>query len=799
MTRTKLAENLIMKSIFSLLLVLLLSNLMQAGDNTQVIRGTITDQFTMAPIEGATIVILNAGANLGARSDQKGHYEITGVNPGRYEVKITCVGYRDIQIPNIVVSSGKETILDIGLDEQLRQLKGAKVKANNKSRAVNELATISARTFSMEEVNRYAGGRSDPARLASNFAGVSTPDDSRNDIVIRGNSPTGVLWRLEGMNMPNPNHFATVGTTGGPVSALNTNMLRNSDFMTSAFPAEYGNANAGVFDIGFRKGNTQKREHTIQFGMLTGLEAMTEGPIKKGSDASYLVAYRYSFTGIAQAMGLNIGTTATPFYQDLSFKIQSGDGKYGRFTLFGIGGLSNISFKHDNLDTTDLFADPTADSYFRSDIALMGLKHLYKFNQKTHLQTIIGGSYAASNFLQDSVRADESTGRVIENTTARKTYYINSILSSKINSRTYIKAGLQVDLMQLNLDYRVRLNLPDWKQVWDFDDMTTLVQGFVHARYLVNEQLSLNAGLHAQMLTLNQSFALEPRLSVKYALSPKSSLTFGYGMHSQMQPTDVYFYREQLSDGSYDQSNRELDFTRSQHLVLAYDLLPVSDWRIKTEIYYQFLNQVPVTQTPSSFSMLNTGSSFQPNNQGYLQNTGKGENYGVELTIEKFFSKGYYGLFTSSLYESKYTGSDLIQRNTAFNGNYVVNVLAGKEFKIGPAKQDRIFIDLKASMAGGRYYTPVDLDASRLKGEQVLEGDELAFSERNPNYFRTDIKMGYTRNSRKRKLSHSFYFDIQNVSNHKNVFAERYNPVNQSVNTAYQIGLFPNFMYRLQF
>jgi hypothetical protein len=265
MARTKLAENLIMKSIFSLLLVLLLSNLMQAGDNTQVIRGTITDQFTMAPIEGATIVILNAGGNLGARSDQKGHYEIAGVSPGRYEVKITCMGYREIQIPNVVVSSGKETILDIGLEEQLRQLKGAKVKANNKSRAVNELATISARTFSMEEVNRYAGGRSDPARLASNFAGVSTPDDSRNDIVIRGNSPTGVLWRLEGMNMPNPNHFATVGTTGGPVSALNTNMLRNSDFMTSAFPAEYGNANAGVFDIGFRKGNSQKREHTLQF------------------------------------------------------------------------------------------------------------------------------------------------------------------------------------------------------------------------------------------------------------------------------------------------------------------------------------------------------------------------------------------------------------------------------------------------------------------------------------------------------------------------------------------------------
>ena len=153
----------------------------------------------------------------------------------------------------------------------------------------------------MEEVNRYAGGRSDPSRLAANFAGVSSPDDSRNDIVIRGNSPTGVLWRIEGLNVPNPNHFSTIGTTGGPFSAINTNVLKNSDFFTSAFPSEYGNANAGVFDLGFRSGNSDKREHTIQFGALTGLEAMTEGPINKSKGSSYLIAYRYSFTGIPRA------------------------------------------------------------------------------------------------------------------------------------------------------------------------------------------------------------------------------------------------------------------------------------------------------------------------------------------------------------------------------------------------------------------------------------------------------------------------------------------------------------------
>jgi hypothetical protein len=270
-------------------------------------------------------------------------------------------------------------------------------------------------------------------------------------------------------------------------------------------------------------------------------------------------------------------------------------------------------------------------------------------------------------------------------------------------------------------------------------------------------------------------------------------------MHSQMQPTDVYSFRQLKTDGTYDQSNMNLGFTRSQHFVLGYDVLPVKDWRVKAEVYYQMLSDVPVEDTASSYSMLNAGASFYPNNVGYLKNTGSGRNYGVELTVEKFFSKGYYGLMTASLYESKYKGSDGIERNTGFNGKYVFNILAGKEYKLGKAKRNTFFTDLKLTSAGGRYFTPVDLDASRMKHLQIAKGDAYAFTDRNPNYFRVDFKMGFTYNSKKRKLSHSFFFDVQNVTNHKNVFAQRYNPVTKVVNTSYQIGTFPNFVYKFQF
>ncbi|MEI7983093.1 MAG: hypothetical protein WCI71_15695 [Bacteroidota bacterium] len=197
--------------------------------------------------------------------------------------------------------------------------------------------------------------------------------------------------------------------------------------------------------------------------------------------------------------------------------------------------------------------------------------------------------------------------------------------------------------------------------------------------------------------------------------------------------------------------------------------------------------------------MLNEGSSYAPTEEGDLVNKGTGTNYGLELTIEKFFPHGYYALLTGSIYEAKYRPGDNIGRNTAFNGNFVYNILAGKEFKVGKAKRNAIIIDLKFSHAGGRYYTPVDPEASRAAGKQVLMGDAYAFSERYPDFYRLDVKTGFTYNSKKLKLTQSFFIDIQNVTGHQNVFAQQYNPYTHQVNTLYQIGFYPNFICKIQF
>ena len=782
------------KSLF--IIMLFITQISFAQNNRQNIRGVVTDKHTQSTLPGATIQIINSTANKGTITDANGNFVLPDVAPDRYEIKVSYIGYKDVFASNVVVTSGKEVVLDIAMEEDLKLLNEVIITANRKAGTINNLIPVSARTFSTEEVNRYAGGRSDPARLAANFAGVSAPDDSRNDIVIRGNSPVGVLWRIDGMNVTNPNHFATVGTTGGAVSALNTNLLKSSDFLTSAFPAEYGNATAGVFDLGFRNGNTQKRETTLQAGLITGLEATTEGPINKEKRSSYLVGYRYALAGVAQAVGIDIGTTALPSYQDLSFNVNSGNSKLGKFTLFGILATSSINI--DGGSTSSLYGNGSGHD-LSSQIGIIGLKHFKQINSKSYFSSNIGLNYSKSGQSDyDFDRMTDSAYTKSENKVTKTGYNFATSYNSKINSKLFIKVGIQDELIGLNLYYREKSNVySDWNQIWDYDSYTNLAQAFAHAKYSFSDKLTLNAGVHSQLFFLNNSLSVEPRLGLKYDIDNKSSLTLGYGLHSQMQPINVYFLQTQVADGSYVYNNENLDFTKSHHFVLGYDLQPFKDWRLKTEVYYQSLYNVPVNTFSGSYSMLNTGAGFKTDLEDSLANNGTGTNYGLELTIEKFFSHGYYGLFTSSIYSSKYVGSDGVERNTAFNGKYVFNILGGKEWNVGSEKRNKISVDIKCTNAGGRAYTPIDLEASNTVGHEVLSSD--AYSDFYPNYFRLDFKLGYTHNSRTKRLSQSFAIDLQNITDNENVFSQSYDDRSQSISTTYQLGFFPNVIYKIQF
>lgn len=780
--------------------------LFSAFSQTGTIKGTVLDQQSEIPIIGATVELVGAETPIGAVTDLDGYFVLENVPIGRNVLRISYLGYEDLTLPNVEVGTGKDVILDLGIQEKVDQLNEVVVTAKTiKDQAQNEMATISARQFSVEEVNRFSGGRSDVARLASNFAGVSAPDDSRNDIVIRGNSPTGVLWRIEGIPVPSPNHFSTFGTTGSPVSALNPNVLSNSDFLTSAFPAEYGNANAGVFDIAFRNGNKDRSEYTLQVGAFSGLEGMAEGPLgNKGG--SYLVAGRYSFIGLVGAGS----TAAVPDYQDVSFKIDLGRSKAGKFTLFGIGGRSQIDFLGSEIEEGDLFAAEDEDSFVNGGFGMVGLKHNIIIGEKTYLRTVVGGSYRTNTFEQDRYFGmgtnTEQKLRVTEVDNNESRLAFSSFINSKISAKQTVRAGIVYENTRADASLNDRAEAfdldgdgePDWFTVYDFDGNVGLVQPYAQTQYRLNDKVTLNAGLHGQYSDLNEQFVIEPRASVSYAVNTKNKFTLGYGMHNQNAPLPILFLNEEI-DGQLVRTNSDLDFVRSQHFVLGYDVKLAKDWRLKTEVYYQDIDRAPVESIASSYSTLTEGADFGfSDDKTSLVNEGTGFNRGLEITLEKFYSNGFYGLATASIFESKYEGSDGIERSTPFDNGHVINLLVGKEIKIGKAKKNAFVVDTKLTTSGGRWFTPVDLEASRTVGFEILQ-EENAFTQQYENYFRWDVKLGLKLNSSKKKVFHQFFFDFQNVTNRENVFARQYNRLTDNIDQVDQIGFFPDFLYRVQF
>lgn len=772
---------------------------------TGIIRGKVIDKQSESILTGATIELVGTESR-GVVTDSEGNFVLKEVPVGRHSIRVSFIGYETITISELDVTTGKEVLVQVGLIELLDTLQEVVLTAEkSKATAINVMSAVSTRQFTPEEVNRFAGGRSDVSRLASNFAGVSTADDSRNDIVVRGNSPTGLLWRLEGIPIPSPNHFSTLGTTGSPVSALNPNLLANSDFMTSAFAAEYGNAIGGVFDLGFRKGNTEDYEFTVGLGAFPGLEVMAEGPLgTKGG--SFLVAGRY---GVAGTLGL-AGTSAQPNYSDFSFNVDFGRTKAGNFSMFGIIGNSDIDFLGEDYDTEDLFASEDQDSYVTSGFTALGLKHTLDIGSKSYLKTIVGYSSNGNTYEEDRYlnlnQPNESKIRYtsVDNAESRITF--SSLFNTKINKRITLRVGTLFEQYSLDNSLKDR----DRQQDLDNDgvpDLVTLIsnegdynilQPFAQGQFRLSEKLTLNAGVHGQYFSLNEQFIAEPRTSLTYSWNPKNTLTIGYGMHSQNVAAPLLFLNENIS-GTLVQSNKDLDFVRNQHFVVGYDIRLKDKWRAKLEVYYQTIDKAAVEQTPSSYSSLTEGADFTfSTDKVSLVSKGTGFNQGIEFTLEKFFSKGYYALFTSSLYESKYEGSDGIERNSPFNNGYVINVLAGKEFKMGKAKKNVFSINTKFTTAGGRYFTPVNLQASIENGFEIRE-DSKAFSEQYDPYLRLDLRFSFKLNSAKKKSSHQFYIDFQNITNNENVFSQDYNRVTQQVNQVDQIGFQPDFGYRFQF
>lgn len=762
---------------------------------TQTIRGTVVDKVSQSPMPGAVVILLNTSPVIGASTDANGNFLLKNVPVGKQGLKVTYMGYKEYTLPTITVNSGKEVVLTIQLEENIVQAQEVVVTAKvEKNKPLNEMSTVSTRTFSVEETQKFAAAVNDPARMATSFAGVIAGNDGNNTVSIRGNSPNGLLWRMEGVDIPNPNHFSNAGTSGGGISILSSQLLSNSDFMTGAFASEYGNALSGVFDLKLRKGNNQKREYTIQAGVL-GLDVATEGPFKKGYDGSYLINYRYSTLSILGTMGLNVVGDATTDFQDLSFNVSLPTPKFGTFGVFGFGGLSSQKSKGKNDSAAwKEESDKRYPSVFRANTGAVGINNVKLFGTRSYLKTSLIFSGTDYNYEEDKIDESYIASRNYEQSYIQNRIGFSSTFTHKLNAKNSIRSGfilsrLGYDLHQKYMNDSTHTMETHIKTAGN----TYTAQAFTQWNHKLSNRLSTNLGMHFLYLTLNKTYSIEPRASVKYDISSRQNIALGYGLHGQIQPIGVYFAIPE--NGSTNYINKNLGMTKAHHIVLSHDININAYTHIKTELYYQHLFDVPISQDPTStFSMLNQTDGF---NTDPLVNKGLGRNYGAELTFERFLHRNFYYLLSVSLYESKYKAADGNWYNTRFNTNYATTLTAGKEWELSEKHKRKIIgLSTKLVYVGGFRRTPIDLNRSIANGDEVYV-ESQAYQIKNPDYFRIDIKL-----SLKRNFAHStstISLDLQNATNRENVGGQYFDENTKTIKYWYQAGLIPVLAYRLEF
>lgn len=776
--------------LFSVLLILV-QGAAQGQNLSQTVRGTVTDQDAGIPLPGANVILVGTDPILGTSTDLNGNFHIANVPVGRITLQVSYTGYEDKVMSGLLVTSGKELVLQIEIAESVRSLNEVEVKAQrNKAEVINEMAISSARSFSVEETKRFSGTFNDPARMASAFAGVQNDPAGNNDIVVRGNSSRGILWRLDGVEIPNPNHFASEGATGGPINALNGDMLSNSDFFSGAFAPEFGNAYSGVFDMKLRQGNNENREYSFGIGVL-GVEATAEGPFQKGKSASYLFNYRYSSLALLDNIGI-VDFDGVPKYQDAALKLYLPSKKLGVFTLFGLGGLSAIDFEEtDEEDETKVLSKGS----FGAGLGVLGLTNTYLVNNKTYFRSYV--SVSGTNNSEDYFEEEGNDFELREtddfnNNVAR----VSTTMNHKFNARNKLQTGV------IYSQYSYRLMEKEFDE--EADRMITnldvkgdagFAQAFTSWKHRFNEEVTLVAGVHYSHFFLNNNQSLEPRLGLKWQFRPNQSVSGGFGIHSKLDPISVYLANVEEVDGTATQVNKNLKLGKANHYVVGYDRSIGANTHFKMELYFQDLYHLAIEDSAnSSFSLINNVEGF-PNRK--LANKGTGYNYGMEMTLERFFSRQYFYMATLSLYNSRYKGGDGVERNTRFNGRHAINFSSGKEWTLGAADKGKtLAFSSKVALLGGRYYTPIDLERSKAMDGTYRDLDQ-AFSKKREDVFILNLGLTYRRD--RKRMTSEIKFDVQNITNNTATVDDGFNATTGEIESQPQLGFFPLLSYKITF
>jgi hypothetical protein len=762
------------------LLALSVKSLYAGHQAVQSIRGQVVDQDSRAPLPFVNVFLELEGSQMGTVTDERGHYLFKDVPVGRCDLRFSCVGYETAWLRNQMLGSGKELILHMELVESVLELDGVDIAYAPESEAINKRVSVSGRSITAYEIENTAGSLSDISRTVQSLPGITSPNDGQNHLIIRGNSPKGLQWRLEGIEIPNLNHFSEIGASGGGISIISNNMIATSDFLTGAFPAEYGNALSGVFDLRLRTGNNERHEQTAQVGLM-GTELMAEGPINRNTNTTYIAHYRYSTLKIIQAMGADL--RSIPDFQDLSFKVYHPSKKLGVFSFFGIGGLSHEVGEQDEYD-------------WRSNMSTLGLSNSYTLNSRTFFRTtlaISGWSYRwdeEDNLGTEEEPIDYTWGTAIKEYTLKAAFSANH----KLNAKHKFKSGVVFE--QAFNDSYMGWHSDSLQTGFSYIDTASravTLQAHMNWQYRISEKLTMNNGIHFLQYYLTNSYSLEPRFGLQWKVFPRHILSAGFGVHSRKESMTLYTGMMTLHDGAVIQPNLDLELSKARHYILGYRFLATDLLHFKLEAYYQDLYDIPAYPFPPYFSTVNNDFGFEGN---ILDNYGTAYNMGIELTMERSLEKGFHMMMNGAVYDSRYINKLGEVLHTKYNGSYSMNGQAGREFKLGKLKQHLFSVNLRLIFIGGMRYLPIDEERSQVLGYQVRILDH-GFTEKNSDYFRMDLLIKFTRN--REKFSSEWRLDLMNLTNCRNELYKYWDSHEHAIQVEYQNPLIPVISYRIQF
>ncbi len=787
-----------LKSLCIAMLLIFLSGICFGQYYYQRLTGLVVDAESRITLPGASVQLEILPDIPGVSTNSSGRFSMM-VPPGRHTLKVSFVGYATRVIKDIQVGTGKEINLTVELTEEHQQT-GEIAVIGRIGRRINTMAAVSSRTLTSQDASRYAGGFYDPLRMVANFPGVASGNsDDNNEIVIRGNSPRGLLWRLEGIEIPNPNHLANgEGGSGGAFSVISSNSLSGFDFFSGAFPSEYGNAFSGVMDLNLRNGNATKSEYSLGISVV-GAEASAEGPLGNTTGSSWFGNFRYANFDFLTKYGIinkeQVGIV--PSSKDWAFKATIKTKKRGTFEFFSVGGSSRVGDVA-STDPVQIKSGADKSEYLENHfLAVAGIKHLLVLpNSKSYVRTTVGFTF------QKDVADDDQVDTLLRKTITYSEFFkypsfrLSSLYNHKFNVYNTLRMGINLNAVSGDLFAKRFVSAAVYDTLLNTKTSGWYSSYFAQWKFKPVDVIEINAGIHLFHSAITRELVWEPRLGLVFYLPFNQVFSLGSGLHSRLEPLSIYNYRIKIDKTHRSDINSNLKTIKAFHFVAGYSKQFGSDWHLSLETYYQSLYQVPIgVNVQSQYSILNSSYGLP---DVILANNGRGVNKGFELTVEKDFTHGYYFLLTTSIFDSKYKAPDGNWYNTYYNSNFICNLTAGKEFAVGRTKQNSIGFNLKILTRGGFRYTPVNQLQSITSKRIVYEISE-SYGERLPSFQRVDMGLSFRLNKIGKALI--FMVDIQNIENRKNIVRNSFSYQSGKIieSTSKTVGVVPVASIKLEF